>query len=435
MKKLNYMKRIIITLILAVLVVFHSGLAQTKPDNSKIDILLIRGDYKKVIDTCQLILAKDTLNSEIYYKMGLAYQNVISDDKAFECFQKALSISPENNTYKFMIAKSYYNRGKSNLAKPILQNLSAIDSMNWTYSYYLTSIYIQEAKYDESISIYNRFYKQDSLNYSIIDKLGFATLKTGDLFGAIDLFNKSITLNNKNINAIKNVAYCYTLTYRADTAIQLLTNGIEIDPTDIDLYVRRAALNYSLNRNKRALNDYLKILSLGDSTFLYLKRAGIGYTNNLQPKESIPYLLKAYEKDSTDLEVSSFLGRDYSKINDFKKSAYYYRHLIKTLNPFVQQTYINYYMLAEVLKSDGLYEQAITNYLLGQKLTSDINTTMIVANIYDEKLKNFPKAIYYYELYLNSMKSVKSNMGSEYIEKVKKRIEFLKTPIPANKQP
>ena len=427
------MKRIILTFILAVLVFFQTGFAQTKPDNSKIDILLIRGDYKKVIDTCQLILTKDTLNSEIYYKMGLAYQNLILDDKAFDCFLKAATITPENNSYKFMLAKSYYNKGKSNLAKPILLNLCAIDSMNWTYSYYLTSIYIQEAKYDESINIYNRFYKQDSLNYSIIDKLGFATLKTGDLFGAIDLFNKSITLNNKNINAIKNVAYCYTLTYRADTAIQLLTMGIEIDPNDIDLYVRRAALNYSLNRNKRALNDYLKILSSGDSSFLYLKRAGIGYTNNLQPKESIPFLLKAYEKDSTDLEVSSFLGRNYSKIDDFKKSAFYYRHLIKTLNPFVQQTYINYYMLAEVLKSDGLYEDAITNYLLGQKLTSDINTSMIVANIYDEKLNNIPKAIYYYELYLNGIKSIKSNARAEYIEKVKKRIEFLKTPKPTTK--
>jgi len=427
------MKRIILTFILAVLVFFQTGFAQTKPDNSKIDILLIRGDYKKVIDTCQLILTKDTLNSEIYYKMGLAYQNLILDDKAFDCFLKAATITPENNSYKFMLAKSYYNKGKSNLAKPILLNLCAIDSMNWTYSYYLTSIYIQEAKYDESINIYNRFYKQDSLNYSIIDKLGFATLKTGDLFGAIDLFNKSITLNNKNINAIKNVAYCYTLTYRADTAIQLLTMGIEIDPNDIDLYVRRAALNYSLNRNKRALNDYLKILSSGDSSFLYLKRAGIGYTNNLQPKESIPFLLKAYEKDSTDLEVSSFLGRNYSKIDDFKKSAFYYRHLIKTLNPFVQQTYINYYMLAEVLKSDGLYEDAITNYLLGQKLTSDINTSMIVANIYDEKLNNIPKAIYYYELYLNGIKSIKSNARAEYIEKVKKRVEFLKTPKPTTK--
>ena len=433
MNKLNFMKRIILTFILAVLVFFQTGFAQTKPDNSKIDILLIRGDYKKVIDTCQLILTKDTLNSEIYYKMGLAYQNLILDDKAFDCFLKAATITPENNSYKFMLAKSYYNKGKSNLAKPILLNLCAIDSMNWTYSYYLTSIYIQEAKYDESINIYNRFYKQDSLNYSIIDKLGFATLKTGDLFGAIDLFNKSITLNNKNINAIKNVAYCYTLTYRADTAIQLLTMGIEIDPNDIDLYVRRAALNYSLNRNKRALNDYLKILSSGDSSFLYLKRAGIGYTNNLQPKESIPFLLKAYEKDSTDLEVSSFLGRNYSKIDDFKKSAFYYRHLIKTLNPFVQQTYINYYMLAEVLKSDGLYEDAITNYLLGQKLTSDINTSMIVANIYDEKLNNIPKAIYYYELYLNGIKSIKSNARAEYIEKVKKRIEFLKTPKPTTK--
>jgi len=78
----------------------------------------------------------------------------------------------------------------------------------------------------------------------------------------------------------------------------------------MDLYARRAALNYSRNLTKRALDDYLKILSSGDSSFLYLKRAGIGYTNNLQPKEAIIYLLKAYDKDSSDYENIEFSGTE-----------------------------------------------------------------------------------------------------------------------------
>lgn len=420
------MKKISLTLTIVAIFTFHSGFAQSQIDNSKIDILLIRGEYKKVIDTCKLILSADTLNSEIYYKMGLAYQNLLSDDKSFDCFLRAATISPENSSYNYMVAKSYYNKGKTNLAKPILLNLCDIDSMNWIYSYYLGSIYMQEGKYDESIKVYNRFYQQDSANYIYIDKIGLAYLKKGEFSIAIDLFNRSLELNKKNVTALKNLAYLYTLTYRADTAIQLLTGGMEIDPSDMDLYARRAALNYSINYNKRALNDYLKILSSGDSSVLYLKRAGIGYTNNLQPKEAIEYLLKAYKKDSADYEISSYLGQNYAKIKDFKKSAYYYKHIIKTLNPVIQQLSLNYFLLAEVLKSDGLYNEAITNYLHGQQIRPDPAITMIIANLYDEKLNDIPKAIYYYELFLDNQKNYKSRFKSDYIESIKKRLDLLK---------
>ena len=125
--------------------------------------------------------------------------------------------------------------------------------------------------------------------------------------------------------------FFYASTKRIDTALQILTKGIKIDPTDMDLLVRRAALNYSRNYTKRALDDYLKILISGDSTVLYLKRAGIGYSNNFQPKEAVKYLLIAYNKDSSDIEVSRYLGQNYKKLNDLKNSAYYYSHIINTL--------------------------------------------------------------------------------------------------------
>ena len=429
------MKSIILTFLLVVFVVSFSVSAQNQPENSRIDIMLIKGDFKKVIDTCTKILAADSLNSEVYYKMGLAYQNLLSDDKSLDCFLKASAISPENINYSFTVAKSFYNKGKNNKAKPILLELCAADSMNWTYAYYLTGIYMQEGKYEESLKIYERFYKQDSVNYVLMDKIGFACLRKGDTERAIEMFNHSLAINQKNINAMKNLSYLYAISNRIDTAIQLLTNGIQIDPADMDLYVRRAALNFSINYNKRALNDYLTILSSGDSSVLYLKRAGIGYSNNLQPKEANIYLLKAYQKDTSDLQVLSFLARNYQKTGNLKKSAFYYTHITDILSPFVYQLGLNYILLAEVYKSDNRYGEAISAYLKSQEYRSDVSIYVTVAILYDDKLKDIPKAIQYYELFLNRQRGTKDGFSSNYIEAIKKRYESLKKIKQQSKQP
>ena len=420
------MKRIGLIFIHFVFFISLPGLAQNKPDNSKIDMMLIKGDFKKAIDTCNQILANDTLNSEIYYKQGIAYQNLLSDDKSLECFLKAATISPDNDNYNFTVAKSYINKGKITRAKPLLLKLCAADSMNWPYAYYLTSIYMQEGKYDESIKIYYRFYKQDYFNYVFSDKIGFAYLKKGDFENAVDMFNRSLTLNKKNINAIKNLAYLYAGTTSADTALQLLTKGIAIDPADMDLYARRAAINFTIFNYKMALDDYLKIISSGDSSVLNLKRAGIGFAINHQPKEAVEYLLKAYKKDTSDYEVSGNLAQNYMLLNDLKSSAYYYRNIIKLLTPLGYQLGLNYILLAEILKSDNQYSESINAYLKSQEFRSDNNIYMIVANLYDEKLKNIPKAIRYYELYLNKLKNSRDKYDTDYTESIRKRIESLK---------
>jgi len=430
------MKRKVFTLIFLVCVASLTCLAQNKPDNSKIDMMLVRGEITRAIDTCRQILSTDSLNSEIYYKLGLAYQNQLPDDKSFDCFLKAATLSPENNQYSFMVAKDYYNNGKIKQAEPLLLKLCTNDSMNWPYAFYLTSIYMQKGRYNESIKIYNRFLKKDSSNYAILDKIGFAYLRSGDFNNSIDLYSRSLALNTKNTNAIKNLSYLYSSTNRVDTALQLLTMGIKIDPIDMDLYVRRAGLNYLVNYTKRALDDYLKILSTGDSSFLYLKRAGIGYLNNLQPKESLKYLLIAYSKDSSDYETASYLGQIYYHSDDPKNSIRYYKRVVKLLTPITQQMGIASIMLAESQKNGGFYKDAIATYLGALKFSSDVNLYMIIANLYDEKLKDNPKAIYYYELFLDKFKKSQMTFKPEYIDKVRERVEFLKNPDkqPATKQ-
>ena len=419
------MKKLLLPLAFIAVLTSQPILSQNKPDYTSIDIKLVKGDYRKVIDTCNLILNTDSLNAEIYFKLGTAYQNLMSEDKALENFLRASAISPDNRNYQFMVAKSYFNKGKNDNARPILQKLYEADTTNWIYAYYLTSIYMQQGKYYESIGIYTSFYRQDTANTMLMDKLGFASLRNGEYANAIQYLERSLSINRKNTNSIKNLSYLYAATGRIDTATGLLTAGIAYEPRDMDLYARRAAIYFSTGNNKRSLNDYLKILSSGDSTTLYLKRAGIGYSNNLQPDESNKYLLLALKKDTSDYETLDYIAKNYHSLKDRKKCEYYYNKLINVLAPFTLKREFAYINLAEEFNSDGMYYEAIDNYLKGQRMGPDKNIDMIIGNIYDEKLDNKPKAIQYYQKFLSEAGPGGVNFTTEYIQSVRNRLDFL----------
>jgi tetratricopeptide (TPR) repeat protein len=401
--------------------------AQNNPVSAGISLMLINGDYKKVIDTCNQILVYDSLNPEIRFSMGIAYQNMLEEDSSLNCFSQAASLDPGNKAYSFMLAKGYYGKGKFKLAEPLFRQLCTVDSLNWVYAYYLTSIYMQNSKYDEAINIYDKFLRKDSANSVYLDKTGWAYLKKGNLDYAIVLYTSSLAINNKDLTAIKNLAYLYSETMNYDTAIQLLTQGIEIDSSDMDLYVRRAALYYSKHYTKRAMDDYLVVLSSGDSSKLYLERIGIGYCNNLQPKEATDFLLKAYQEDSSDYETCSYLGQSFYNMKDMKKSIYYYDKVVKILTPVSVQLGLTYILLGESQKGNGMYKEAIESYLNAMNLKPDPNIYMITANLYDEKLNDKEKAIYFYQKFLDNIKNARMNFTPEYIETVKQRLEFLKS--------
>jgi tetratricopeptide (TPR) repeat protein len=426
------MKRIIFTGSFALFIIIQL-VAQNRFVSLRIDQLLLQGKYQSVLDTCKGIIQYDTLNPEIYYKMGIACQNMLQEDLALDCFRKASALNPENRNYSFTLAKVYYGNGKLKKAEPAFVRLCEQDSLNWAYAFYLSGIYMQTERFSDAIDMYDRFVKNDSTNYVYLDKLALAYLRNGNFQAAIECYNKSLSLNDHNLTAIKNLSSLYTATMQPDTAVQLLTRGISIDSTDLDLFVRRAQVNFSQNYTKRAMDDYLVLLASGDSTTLYLKRAGIGYCYNFQPRQAIIYLLKAYQADSTDYETSSFLGQCYYLIKDMTSSIYYYNRAVKILSVVNPKMALAYTLMADSFKEKKDYKTAIENYLNAYALNNDANLNMVVANIYDERLQNREKAIFYYERYVKTVKNSRLKLPPEYIDKVVKRLEYLKKSRPKPK--
>ena len=50
---------------------------------------------------------------------------------------------------------------------------------------------------------------------------------------------------------------------------------------------------------------------------------------------------------------------------------------------------------------------------------------MTIANLYDEKIKDYVKAIWYYQLFLKNLDKYEFNKGGGYIDIVKKRLNWL----------
>lgn len=417
--------RRLFTLVAVTTLLFQTINSQTAKVYPEIDSLIIFGEYEKAIDTCRSILLYDSLNAGIWYKMGIAQQNMQPDTGSFNSFLNSMKLEPGNNLYKYTVAKGYTNRNKNFRAKPLLTELLLSDSLNWNYASSLTGILLEEGKYDEAIKIYQRFYKLDSANFVILDKLGFANLRKGNFEAAIDYYNKSMAVNDKNIDAIRNLSFLYPNVNKIDTAIVLLDKAIQMDPEDSDLYARRAVIFWSKHYWKRALNDYLTVLSLGDSSVLYLKRAGLCYVNNLNSKEALPYLLKAHARDTADFETINYIANSYYRLFDLKKSQLYYSKVIELLKDFPSQLSYTYTMLGETYKADGMYKDAIENYLEGQKLNPNVSVSMMIANIYDERLNDMPNAIIFYRKFLSEYKSGLVSYPEEYIGNIRKRLSWL----------
>ncbi|MCU0455038.1 MAG: tetratricopeptide repeat protein [Bacteroidales bacterium] len=355
------------------------------------------------------------------------YQNILDEDLAIESFSRACSLSPEDRIYSFMLAKALYGRADYGPSLQILEKLCMTDTANWTYSSYLSSIYMQMNRFDDAIKIYSRFLPADSVNVRYLNMTGFAYLKKGDHHTAKKVYNKALSVNDKDLTAMKNLAYLYSAGGKPDTAIAVLTRGIRIDSSDVSLFSLRAQIYYLRKYTKRAMDDYLVVLASGDSSKLVLKRIGIGYCNNFQPRMATGYLLKAHKLDSLDYETCSYLGQSYASLMEMDKSIFYYSKVIDILTPIYKQMGLSYMLLAETQMKASSFREALDSYQKAQRIADNPMLYINIANVYDEKLGDRKNAISYYQAFLDGIRKSGGTFDKKYLDSIRDRLEYLKT--------
>lgn len=403
--------------------------AQSTNTGYSLDMMLINGQYDKVIDTCRVILENGNNNIVVIYKMGIAYEYMMQTDSAISCFTKASELDPDNPAYTFHLAKGYFLKEDFKKAEPLFKELNSADPLRWLYGLYLTNIYMSEKKFQDAIEILLKFSEKNPENCNFLDRIALAYLKDGDFLNAIGYYNMSLSLNQKNPQAVSNLAFLYTSIGDSEKALSILDRAISADSTDTDLSARRGQIYYSrdsVKYYKLGLRDYLRVLKLGDSSFYYLKMAGYGYYRLGEFNNAIKYLKYAYKVDTADYNTNLLLGKSYQEIKIFSNSIYYSKKAIEILDDYQKEYEKSYNIMAKSLENRGLYKQAANGYLqsLGSRFDPDI--VLLVANIYDEKLKDRENAIINYQKLFDNISVTKKFYTPDYIARIKSRLDWLK---------
>lgn len=84
-----------------------------------------------------------------------------------------------------------------------------------------------------------------------------------------------------------------------------------------------------------------------------------------------------------------------------------------------------YFLIALSLQDAGSFKDAIDYYNKALEIDHNISVLMIIANLYDEALNDRENAIKYYRIFLEREKGSKIAYPPEYLDKVKKRLEYL----------
>ena len=152
---------------------------------------------------------------------------------------------------------------------------------------------------------------------------------------------------------------------------------------------------------------------------------GIGLLYNRQNIDALSYFKAAYNKDSGDFEIPSYLGQVYYNLKQYKKSIRYYNKVLELLSIFLKQADYTHILIADSYKDSSLFKDAITRYTISFNNKYTARICMTLAHIYDKELKNYDKAIYYYQLFLNNPGKNEFSLGPVYIQNVKKRLDYL----------
>lgn len=404
--------------------------AQTSQEIQEIDLMLLKGEFQKAINKCNLLEKKHFKNSLLLTKKGLAYQAIMNNKKAMEIFEKALKLSPKDNKIKVALGKCYIKTGRIPKAQNIFAEVVSSDKDNFEGLQYLAKIYLKRRWYKEALKIYKKLSNHQSDNPHFYSRIAYCYEKKQKLVEACIFYLKAYQLDSCNVSAIVDLSELYTKTAQPLKAIRILGRAIDLEKNNSNLYRRRGYVNFCKNYYFRSAKDYENTLRLGDSNFVVLHYGGYSNYKIKKYEKANELLIKAYKKDTTDLDVVTSLCLVNLKLENTKMAAYYGEQF-RTLTFGDPSKLANAYgLLAKIHKLNNEYEKQIYCYQEQKKMDFKKNYLTYpfvdyhTAIVYDQKLANREKAIVYYEKFLKRTKDF--SFRKEYKTYAKARIKQLK---------
>jgi tetratricopeptide (TPR) repeat protein len=271
-------------------------------------------------------------------------------------------------------------------------------------------------RYSHAAAIYQKLANQDSLNYYYQKKLGDCYFRYQQNKKALNAFWTAHTLNPNDLSVYTRLANLFVREKAYSETIQIVRKGLKKDSTVGDFYSLLGFANFRMKHYDSAFIFFAKAIELGDSTKFNYKYAGLSRYDSQDFKKAARFLLLAFEKDSTDVQVVFYLGSAMGRGGREKEGLDYLFKAYDLIQPDKESLLDINKELARTYNMLEKPKQALFYYKQAYKVKPEPELAFQMAYIYDHSLANKKMALNYYEGFLTMLPEKDTLEGNNMIE-------------------
>jgi len=332
--------------------------------------------YQEAIQAYEKLLINDTSDLKNIIEIANCYQSIGDNKNAHTYYKKAIKLSPHNNYLYQQLANAYY----------------------------------QDDDFENAIRYYITAYAADS-TYYLTKQLAkcLDNLKKTD--SAIFFYQEAFNKNPLDFESAYRLANLYKQNEDYKSAINITDSFLINDSANLRMLKLNGYLNFLNKDYTKAISSFEKCVFQKDTSDFTNKYLGYSYFRAGEYLKAKDYLEKAFQKDTSNVEICYILGLscDYSV---YKKLGIQY--LSKTIelaipsSAFLSQVYQD---LAAANTGLYKYEEALEAYMKAYELTP--NDTLLIFKIashYDNWIKDKDKALKYYQAFMETRPKGKTEL-------------------------
>ena len=320
------------------------------------------------------------------------------------------------------LAESHMLAGNTMDAYRLYVQLSKMQPQNPYFKICQARILYREKQYSGCISACREILAQDSIP-EIISMTGDAFKNLGKTDSALVYYNQILRQKPKHVATLSKKADILLSDKQYDAVIDLSQEYLKEDPDNMTMLPIYGLSLYLKDQYYQSIQAFEHQRNLGDDSYSVHYYLGLNYYMMNNWTCAIPELEQAYQIDSSDVTLVYQLAHAKSNKPAFDSNGKpilnpeaerLYAKAMEMLKPSPQMMHSIYGSMAMGRHKVEMYEEAIKYYELSFKYNpKNISTISSIGYCY-ERLKNYKKALEYYERYLKIGKP--GTAGYQFVE-------------------
>ncbi|MDR1600926.1 MAG: tetratricopeptide repeat protein [Tannerella sp.] len=271
--------------------------------------LVYQKQYEAVVGHAARLQKADSADYRTMYAVAQAYEGLLRYRDAYNCYRHCLTLGDVAPVDLLnAVARMAANIGMANEAESYFRRALAVDSVDFYANYQLARLYFQSGNYVEASALYTFLSDRHPDNFVLLRGLGDCFSRMDLLPEAAMFYLQAFNLNRENTGLASVLVNTLLTLDQAAAAIPVCDTALVYNPGSTLILQNKGLALFTAREYERADSIYSFLMEQGDSTYLTLKFGGFAKYYAGKFLEAIVPLEKAYERDTTALDVCMYLG-------------------------------------------------------------------------------------------------------------------------------